>query len=86
MTTSPKPPKRLPEHPSEENLRKQARRLANEEGLQLAAAQRKLAIEYGYQNWAALMQAVKDRFVPIPSAARARSVSARGVPDIHRPL
>jgi ATP-dependent Lon protease len=64
MTTSPKPLKRLPEHPSEENLRKQARRLANEKGLQLAAAQRKLAIEYGYQNWGALMQAVKDRFVP----------------------
>lgn len=72
MTTSPKPPtrhlqnprKRLPENPSEENLRKQAKRLAKEEGLQLTAAQRRLAIEYGYQNWAALMEAVADGFVP----------------------
>jgi ATP-dependent Lon protease len=64
MSTSPKPHKRLPEHPSEENLRKQAKRLANAEGLQLAAAQRRLAIEYGYQNWSALMQVVRDRLVP----------------------
>jgi ATP-dependent Lon protease len=58
------PRKRLPEHPSAENLRKQARRLANEEGLQLAAAQRRLANEYGYQNWSAMMKVVADRFVP----------------------
>ncbi len=65
MTTSHGPRKRLPEHPSEENLRKQAKRLAKEEGLQLAAAQRRLAIEYGYGNWAELMRAVASRFVPL---------------------
>jgi ATP-dependent Lon protease len=64
MSTPQGPRKRLPENPSEENLRKQAKRLAKDEGLQLAAAQRQLAIEYGYQNWAELMEAVVDRFVP----------------------
>jgi ATP-dependent Lon protease len=65
MTTPNGPRKRLPEHPSEENLRKQAKRLAKKEGLQLAAAQRRLAIEYGYANWAELMRAVASRFVPL---------------------
>ena len=65
MTTSQGPRKRLPENPSEENLRKQAKRLAAQEDLQLAAAQRRLAIEYGYKNWAELMRAVSSRFVPL---------------------
>jgi ATP-dependent Lon protease len=65
MTTSHGPRKRLPNNPSEENLRKQAKRLAAQEDLQLAAAQRRLAIEYGYRNWAELMRAVASRFVPL---------------------
>jgi ATP-dependent Lon protease len=65
MSTSHGPRKRLPENPSEENLRKQAKRLAAQEDLQLAAAQRRLAIEYGYRNWADLMRAVVSRFVPL---------------------
>jgi len=58
------PRKRLPQNPSEENLRKQAKRLAKEEGLQLAAAQRRLATEYGYPNWAKLMRTVAPRLIP----------------------
>ncbi len=65
MTTPQGPRKRLPNNPSEENLRKQAKRLAKEEGLQLAGAQRRLAIEYGYRNWAELMRAVSSPFVPL---------------------
>ena len=65
MSTSQVPRKRLPNNPSEENLRKQAKRLAAQEDLQLAAAQRRLAIEYGYRNWAELMRAVASRFVPL---------------------
>ncbi len=66
MPTSPKPRKRLPENPSEENLRKQAKGLAKEKDLQLAAAQREFAVEYGFRSWAELMEAVvvADRFVP----------------------
>jgi ATP-dependent Lon protease len=65
MTTSQGPRKRLPNNPSEENLRKRAKRLAAQEGLQLAAAQRRLAIEYGYRNWAELMRAVASQLVPV---------------------
>jgi ATP-dependent Lon protease len=65
MTTSQGPRKRLPKNPSEENLRKQAKRLAAQEDLQLAAAQRRLAIEYGYRNWAELMRALSSRFIPV---------------------
>jgi len=65
MSTSHGPRKRLPENPSEENLRKQAKRLATQEDLQLAAAQRRLATEYGYHNWAELMRAVSSPFVPL---------------------
>jgi ATP-dependent Lon protease len=64
MTTSHGPRKRLPENPSEENLRKQAKRLAKQEGLQLAAAQRRLAIDYGYRTWADMMQIVSPPCVP----------------------
>jgi ATP-dependent Lon protease len=65
MTTSQGPRKRLPKNPSEENLRKQAKQLAKDEGLQLAAAQHRLATEYGYRNWSELMRAVASRFVPL---------------------
>ncbi len=46
-------------HPSEEHLRKEAKRLARDVGIQLAAAQRQLAHEYGYANWAALIAVVQ---------------------------
>jgi ATP-dependent Lon protease len=65
MSASKESRKRLPNNPSEENLRKQAKRLAAQEDLQLAAAQRRLAIEYGYRSWAELMRAVSSRFVPV---------------------
>lgn len=65
MTTPQGPRKRLPQNPSEENLRKRAKRLAHERGLQLADAQYRLAAEYGYKNWAELMRAAASRFVPL---------------------
>ena len=52
MSTSHGPRKRLPENPSEENLTERAKASPRTEDLQLAAAQRRLAIEYGYRNWA----------------------------------
>jgi ankyrin repeat protein len=51
------PQRRLPANPSQENLRKQAKGLAKAEGLRLAAAQRRLANEYGHRTWAELMRA-----------------------------
>ena len=54
----------LPESPSAEYLRKEAKRLARGEGMQLAAAQRELAHNYGYHNWPALLTAVQTMAAP----------------------
>lgn len=51
----------LPAHPSEERLRKLAKRLAASEGLQLAKAQARLAREHGFRNWAELVKVVRDK-------------------------
>src|SRR5262249_50869610 len=53
-------PKVLPRDPNREHLRKEAKRLARDGGLQLAAAQRRLAQEYGYKNWSELVRHVKS--------------------------
>ena len=58
MTASQKPLRRLPANPSEENLRKQAKRLSKSEGVTLAVAQRRLATEYGFKSWALLVAEV----------------------------
>src|SRR5262249_56523526 len=50
----------LPEKPSAEHLRKETKRLARGEAIQLAAAQRRLAREYGYRNWSELIRHVKS--------------------------
>jgi ATP-dependent Lon protease len=57
-------PRSLPQKPSTEYLRKQAKRLARDDAMQLVAAQRRLAHEYGYRNWAALMTAVQTMASP----------------------
>jgi ATP-dependent Lon protease len=59
MPPSETPRKQLPEKPSEEFLRKEAKRLAREHEMQLAAAQHQLSQDYGYRNWAELMTAVE---------------------------
>ena len=48
----------LPPRPSREHLRKQAKVLARERAIGLAAAQRSLAGNYGFSDWAALMRYV----------------------------
>lgn len=52
------PERQLPRRPSSEHLRKQAKRLARDEGLILSAAQRKLAAQYGAPSWSALLESV----------------------------
>lgn len=51
----------LPDQPSEENLRKRAKRRAREAAIGLAAAQHALAREYGYPNWAELIRFVRSK-------------------------
>jgi ATP-dependent Lon protease len=59
MSATQTSPRSLPPNPSAEYLRKEAKRLARDEAMQLAAAQRRLAHEYGYRSWAELMTAVQ---------------------------
>ena len=88
---SPSPRKRLPVNPSEEHLRKQAkRRVKLEPALQLAEAQLHIAREYGCKNWAELMHVVQtmnrgaDRLSgpstrdhePLPKAANRNDIGA----------
>lgn len=85
MSASSSPRKRLPVRPSEENLKKQAKRLSKQQHLQLSEAQHRLAAEYGCGNWAELMHVVetmnrgadqlanvKRKVEPLPQAVRAR--------------
>jgi ankyrin repeat protein len=81
---APQAPRRtLPANPSREHLRKQAKRLAKSHDLQLATAQRRLALDYGHSSWAELMRAVDDAAQTSPSsrlaiaAARADEATVR---------
>ncbi len=47
--------RRLPHQPSEEHLKKQAKRRARMDAIQLAEAQHRLAVEYGFASWPKLM-------------------------------
>src|SRR6476620_5696239 len=76
MPTPQAPQRRLPANPSQENLRKQAKRLAKAEGLRLAAAQRHLAAEYGHRTWADLMRAAAISAVAQAAAPSALSIAA----------
>jgi ankyrin repeat protein len=53
--------KRLPQQPSEENLKKQAKRRARMDAIQLAEAQHRLACEYGFASWPKLMAYVESQ-------------------------
>ncbi|HEY0599058.1 ankyrin repeat domain-containing protein [Brevundimonas sp.] len=61
MSTDQAPRRQLPPHPSQEYLRKEAKRLARAEGCLLATAQARIARDHGFSNWAALMRAVLTR-------------------------
>jgi peptide-methionine (S)-S-oxide reductase len=79
MSASDGAPRALPLNPSAEHLRKRAKRLAKSHGLQLAAAQHRLAGEYGFSDWASLMREVQARrpepaLSPLAEAARAGDV------------
>ena len=70
----------LPDRPSSEHLRKQAKRLARRLHIQLSLAQRQLAADYGFADWAALMAHVRSRtparpLPPLVAAARAGDVA-----------
>ena len=76
--SAPKTIRALPARPSKDHLRKQAKQLAKETPLGLAAAQRRLAQEYGVATWAELMRKVDDAIPlsPLGAAARAGDLAA----------
>lgn len=76
MPRNARDPLALPERPSIEHLRKQAKRLRRERGGKLAEAQQALAADYGFSDWAALMAHVRGlepqpSLSPLAAAARA---------------
>src|SRR6185436_34704 len=80
MSASDSARRALPQHPSSEHLRKQAKRLAKQRGVQLAEVQRWLANEHGFADWAALMANVgrlepQAALSPLAEAARAGDVA-----------
>ena len=54
----------LPENPSFEHLRKEAKQLAAAHGALLSDTQRELAKSYGFKDWAALKAHVRSREAP----------------------
>ena len=78
-------PRPLPDRPSQEHLRKEAKRLAKASGVQLASAQRTLAREYGFPNWAALMNAVEAK-APRSERSPLALAAARGDVEAVRAL
>jgi GNAT superfamily N-acetyltransferase len=64
MPTNPQPSRSLPAKASEEYLRKEAKRFAKQRGVNLVAAQRAMAQEYGHRNWTELMAAAKTVLQP----------------------
>lgn len=81
MSDTAAPVAQLPENPSAEHLRKQAKRLAKAERLKLTVAQGRLARGYGFRNWPELIRAVAAaqpaaRLSPLSAAARAGAVDA----------
>jgi ankyrin repeat protein len=80
--------KRLPVKPSEEHLRKQAKRLARTRSISLSEAQHQLAREYGTKHWSELMHVVetmlrgsdqlsyaKHEMEALPKAANANDIA-----------
>jgi len=78
MSAPKRTPRVLPDRPSQEHLHKQAKRLARAAALGLAAAQRRLAVDYGAATWAELMRAVEaaQPLSPLGAAAKAGNAAA----------
>jgi len=61
MTAASGSGKSLPAKPSEEHLRKEAKRLAKSKGLPIAKAQRQLAQDYGFPSWPRMLTQVRGQ-------------------------
>lgn len=84
MSSNARASRTLPERPSSEYLRKEAKRLAGRLGVQLAKAQRALAQEYGFTDWAALMAHVRTLEPEQPLSALADAARAGDIGQVAR--
>lgn len=76
----------LPAKPSLEYLRKEAKRYSKLHGLNLVAAQRAIAHDYGHRNWAELMAAAKTVVQPAAgSTSAAAAVDSSVVSKLRDP-
>jgi ankyrin repeat protein len=79
-------PRELPEHPSLEHLKKQAKDLLHAGGAaRLAEAQRLVAHEYGFASWAKLKSHVES-FAADPRLAFAAAIKSHDVANVARVL
>jgi ATP-dependent Lon protease len=78
MATTPISPRSLPQKPNAEYLHKQAKRIARDDRMRLAAAQRQLAHDYKYPNWTALMTAVQNLASPKGGSSGANDPDDQG--------
>ncbi|HEV2170678.1 MAG TPA: GNAT family N-acetyltransferase [Candidatus Binatus sp.] len=85
MPTHRKPSRSLPSKPSVEYLRKEAKRFSKARSINLVAAQRALAHEYGHRNWPELMTAAKTVLQPAhtPSRSNVKSSESSEAPQLH---
>ena len=79
-------PRVLPEHPSLEHLKKQAKDLLHAGGAaRLAEAQRLVARDYGFSSWAKLKAHVES-FVADPRKAFAAAIASHDAANVARVL
>jgi Lon protease-like protein len=71
----------LPKKPSEEHLRKEAKRFARSQAIQLSAAQRRLAREYGYRTWSELIRHVKSLSAAYKATREADEAASATAPE-----
>jgi GNAT superfamily N-acetyltransferase len=84
MATRQIPSRSLPAKASEEFLHKEAKRFAKVKGLNLVAAQRALAHEYGHRNWAELIAAARTVLRPahVRDGSRAHRAESSGAVEL----
>src|SRR6516165_4817124 len=71
----------LPKKPSEEHLRKEAKRLTRSQAIQLSTAQRRLAREYGYRTWSELIRHVKSLSAAYPASPEPNEATGAPAPE-----
>ena len=76
--------KALPTHPSEEHLRKEAKRLARASGAPVSQAQRRLAHDYGFASWPQLVRHVREAAAAPPLTPLLAAIDAGDLGELAR--